>query len=432
MNSKLKLLNRRESLLGSSVPIFYEDPVHIVKGQGVWLWDKSGKKYLDCYNNVPHVGHCHPKVVEAIYQQASTLNTHTRYLHEGILDYTEHLSSKFSNNLSSAIMVCSGSEANDVALRMAQVLTGNRGIICTDNTYHGNTALVSQIGSRTEPIGGYGEFVSHIPSPVGLETCYEKTDPMENEKLAKVTQEKIDAFQASGVGLACLIICPFFANEGFPTLQKGFLNPIIDRVRKAGGIVIADEVQPGFGRVGNTWWGHQLIGFQPDIVTLGKPMGNGYPVAAVVSSKDIIGSFRKRFRYFNTFGGNPVAMAAAQATLQVIEEENLVEHAFTIGQGALSKLKDLVAKYECLGVARGSGLFLGAEVCDREGNPDATTARLIVNAMRERGVLLNFLGRHSSILKIRPPLPIQNTEIDILINTLEEVLEDLATNQNKS
>lgn len=428
MLSNSKLLFRRERLLGTNVPTFYDDPVHIVKGQGVWLWDSSGKKYLDCYNNVPHVGHCHPKVVEAISQQASTLNTHTRYLHEGILDYTEHLATKFSKNLSSAVMVCSGSEANDIALRMAQVLSGNQGIICTDNTYHGNTALVSQIGSRTEPIGGYGDFVSHIPSPIGSDTCYEKTDPLENEKLAEITQEKIDAFQASGVGLACLIICPFFANEGFPTLKKGFLDPIIARVRKAGGLVIADEVQPGFGRVGNTWWGHQLLGIKPDIVTLGKPMGNGYPIAAVVSSKENIGVFRKRFRYFNTFGGNPVAMAAAQSTLNVIEEENLVNHAFTVGRRALDKLKELVAKYECLGVARGSGLFFGAEVCDQEGNPDATTARLIVNAMRERGVLINSLGRHNSILKIRPPLPIKNTEIDLLINTLDDVLATLEKN----
>ena len=428
MKLHTKLLDRRDRLLGSSIPTFYEKPVHIVKGQGVWLWDKAGKKYLDCYNNVPHVGHCHPRVVEAITKQAARLNTHTRYLHEGILDYTEHLTSKFSKNLSSAIMVCSGSEANDVALRMAQVLTGNQGIICTDNTYHGNTALVSQIGSRTEPIGGYGDFVKHIPSPVGLATCYEKTDHLENEKLAEITQEKIATFQASGVGLACLIICPFFANEGFPTLQKGFLDPIIARVRKAGGLVIADEVQPGFGRVGNSWWGHELIGIQPDIVTLGKPMGNGYPVAAVVSSKDNIGVFRKRFRYFNTFGGNPVAMAAAQATLNVIEEENLIEHASIVGQRSLSKLMDLVAKHESLGVARGSGLFFGAEVCDQDGKPDAKTTWQIVNSMREKGVLINSLGRHKSILKIRPPLPIDNAEIDILTNTLEEVLADLEKN----
>lgn len=430
MVSNSNLLNRRELLLGPDIPTFYEDPVHIVKGKGVWLWDSSGKKYLDCYNNVPHVGHCHPKVVEAITRQASTLNTHTRYLHEGILDYVEHLSSKFSENLSSAIMACSGSEANDVALRMAQVLTGNKGIICTDNTYHGNTSLVSQIGSRTEPIGGYSDFISHIPSPIGSKTSYDEIDPLEPEKLASIVQERIDAFDESGVGLACLIICPFFANEGFPTLGKGFLDPLINKIRKAGGLIIADEVQPGFGRVGNSWWGHQLIEFEPDIVTLGKPMGNGYPVAAVVSSSEIIGAFRKRFRYFNTFGGNPVAMAAAQATLSVIEEENLVKHASTVGQRALLKLDDLVARYECLGVARGSGLFFGTEVCDKEGNPDATTARLIVNSMREKGVLINSLGRFNSILKIRPPLPIEDSEIDILMSTLEEVLDSLEANKN--
>lgn len=430
MDTQENLLARRQHLLGPSVPTFYDDPVHIVKSKGVWLWDGAGQKYLDCYNNVPHVGHCHPKVVEAITRQASTLNTHTRYLHEGILDYVENLTSMFAENLTSAIMVCSGSEANDVALRMAQVMTGKRGIICTDNTYHGNTALVSQIGSRTEPIGGYSDFVSHIPSPVGSETCYEHSDPLEPQKLAAIVQQKIDAFEESGVGLACLIICPYFANEGFPTLNKGFLDPLIDRVRKAGGLIIADEVQPGFGRVGNTWWGHEMIGIQPDIVTLGKPMGNGFPVAAVVASQETVGGFRKRFKYFNTFGGNPVAMAAAQATLAVIEEEGLVNHAYTIGHIALNRLKDLVAKYDCLGQARGSGLFFGAEVRDQKGNPDPETTRMIVNAMRKKGVLINSLGKHQSLLKIRPPLPINIAEIDFLINSLEEVLVDLEKYRN--
>lgn len=430
METHSTLLERRTNLLGPSVPTFYEDPVHIVRGKGVWLWDNSGKKYLDCYNNVPHVGHCHPKVVEAIYNQSSTLNTHTRYLHEGILDYVDHLTSKFSEKFTSAIIACSGSEANDVALRMAQVISGNKGILCTDNTYHGNTSLVSQIGSRTEPIGGYSNTISQIPSPVGTKTCFDKIDENENEKLAGIVQEKIDAFQESGVGLACLIICPFFANEGFPTLHKGFLEPIIAKVRSAGGLVIADEVQPGFGRVGNNWWGHQLIGFEPDIITLGKPMGNGYPVAAIVSSNENIGIFRKRFSYFNTFGGNPVAMAAAQSTLKVIEEENLVQHAYTVGQRALHKLNNLVSKYDCLGVTRGSGLFFGAEVCDREDNPDAHMTKLIVNSMREKGVLINSLGRHKSILKIRPPLSIENQEIDLLINTLDDVLDSLARNHD--
>lgn len=257
MSDNQALLARRERLLGRNVSTFYEEPVHLVRGEGVWLYDADGRKYLDCYNNVPHVGHCNPRVVEAICRQASTLNTHTRYLHEGILNYVERLTSTFDESLDAAIMTCTGSEANDVALRMAQAVTGKTGVIATDFTYHGNTTAVSQLSTRMPPIGGYGDHVRHVPAPDGYRPLGGEGGAAFAAAWAAKVEEAIESLKRSPHGFSALIICPFFANEGFPDLPKDFLQPAIAAVRKAGGLVIADEVQPGFGRTGTHMWGHQ-------------------------------------------------------------------------------------------------------------------------------------------------------------------------------
>ena len=426
MPASENLLRRRRELLGPGVPTFYADPVHIVRGKGAWLWDNQGKRYLDCYNNVAHVGHCHPKVVEAIAKQAATLNTHTRYLHTGILDYVENLVGRFADPLSSAVMVCSGSEANDVALRMAREVTGKTGIIATDNTYHGNTALVSQLGSRIPPVGGYAPEIRRVPAPIGQVTSTGKTDPEESEGFAKAIAEAIDDLNEKGFGLAALILCPFFANEGFPAVEIGFLSPALKHVRKAGALTIADEVQPGFGRLGSHFWGHERSGFQPDIVTLGKPMANGHPVAAVVTTSEILSEFRQAYSYFNTFGGNPVSMAAAAATLAVIDDEGLVERARETGTFARNCLVDISGRHAALRSVRGTGLFFGAEILDREGNADRERAAALVEAMRKEGVLLNVTGRHRNVLKIRPPLAIGKSEVELLIEKLDRVLASLS------
>ena len=298
------LIARREAVLGPNVPTFYKKPLHLIKGEGVWAWDHMGNKYLDCYNNVPHVGHCHPHVVAAITKQAKTLNTHTRYLHDGIIDYAERLTAKFQPQLDQVIMVCSGSEANDIALRMAQAVTGKTGIISTDNTYHGNTMAVSQLSSRKPPIGGYAANVRHVPAPDTLRpvggTAYGQA-----QAFAREIQTAIDDLEASGHGFSGFLFCPTFANEGLPDLPKNFMLPAAKVIHAAGGILISDEVQPGFGRSGDTWWGHDWLGLSPDVVTLGKPMANGHPVAAVVAKAEVMAAFRNAFGYFNTFGGNP-------------------------------------------------------------------------------------------------------------------------------
>ena len=417
-----EILLRRNKLLGENFPTFYEKPVHIVKGEGVWLYGADGKKYLDCYNNVPHVGHCHPKVVEAIAKQAKTLNTHTRYLHEGILDYGESLCSKFSKELDQLVMVCTGSEANDIALRMAQAVTGKSGFIATDNTYHGNTELVSQLSARRPPIGGYKDNIRLVPSPESINPLG-GTYESQIDLFAKNISIAIDELEKDGFGFAGFMFCPIFANEGFPTVKPGFLDKTIEVIRKAGGLLLCDEVQPGFGRIGTHWWGHEWLGFEPDVVTLGKPMANGHPVGAVVTCKDVMDSFRSAFGYFNTFGGNPVSCAAASATLQVIEEESLIENAKIVGEYSLKKLNNI--SNHLIGDVRGNGLFFGVEFVDSTGKPATKFTARVVEEMQQHGILLNSIGRYRNTLKMRPPMPFSKENSDQAIDTLEFVLEKL-------
>ena len=418
-----ELIERRAHLLGPNVSTFYEEPVHIVKGEGVWLWDADGQKYLDCYNNVPHVGHCNERVLKALYDQASTLNTHSRYLHETMLDYVERLTSTFDEPLDTAIMTCTGSEANDIALRMAEAMTGKRGIVATDATYHGNTTLVSHLSKSNVPEVGFGmgDYVRHVEAP----DSYRIDDPDGTRFAAKV-QEAIDDLEKTEIGFAALIVCPMFLNEGFPTQKEGWLRPAAEVARKAGGLLICDEVQSGFARSGSHFWAHQKQGVIPDIVTMGKPMGNGHPVAGLVTSAEIMARFRNAFRYFNTFGGNPVSSAVALAVLEEIEEQNLQQNAAKIGRLAHERLSQMAEKYEIIGDVRQAGMVFGAEfVLDRATKePAPKFADMVVNAMRDRGILLSKLGRHKNTLKIRPPMPFNEDNLGLLMDTLDDVMAE--------
>lgn len=417
------LIARRRALLGPNVSTFYDDPVHIVRGEDVWMWDAEGRRYLDCYNNVPHVGHCNPRVVQAICRQAATLNTHTRYLHEGILDYVERLTATYDDPLKTAILTCTGSEANDIALRMAEAMTGKRGIIATDATYHGNTTLVSHLSKSNVPEVGFGlgQYVRHVEAP----DSYRIPDP-DGQRFAARVQAAIDDLDRDGIGFAALIVCPLFLNEGFPAQAEGWLRPAAEAVRRAGGLLICDEVQAGFGRCGSHFWGHQKQGVIPDIVTMGKPMGNGHPVAGLVTRPEIMARFRGSFRYFNTFGGNPVSCAAAMAVLEELQEKNLQANAARIGRLAHERLSDLARRYEVIGDVRQSGMVFGAEfVLDRDSKaPAAAYADRVVNRMRQRGIILSKLGRHKNTLKIRPPMPFGEDHLDLLMTTLDAVLAE--------
>lgn len=416
------LLNRRDRLLGPNVPTFYRTPVHIVKGQGVWLWDADGKRYLDCYNNVAHVGHCHPKVVEAICAQAGILNTHTRYLHDFVLDYIERLTEKLNHGISQAIMVCTGSEANDIALRMAHAMTGKTGIIATDNTYHGNTTAVSQLSSRRPPIGGRAPNIRLVPSPDSLRPVG-GTREGQSQAFAAHVAAAIKDLESTGYGFSGILFCPMFANEGLPDLEVGFMDPTIAAVRAAGGIVISDEVQPGFGRAGSHFWGHDKMGFSPDVVTVGKPMANGHPVGAVLATPKVMAAFRNAFGYFNTFGGNPVSSAACLAVLDVIETEGLQQNAAKVSAHVLQRMQAL--RHPLLAQVRANGMFFGAEfVLDDAMTPATDFCADIVENLVQRGFILNRIGRAQNTLKIRPPMPFSIENADTLLDAIEAVLRE--------
>jgi 4-aminobutyrate aminotransferase-like enzyme len=427
MLSDDELLERRQRVLGRNAPLFYERPVHLVKGKGVWVTDADGRDYLDVYNNVPCVGHCHPHVVEAIATQAGILNIHTRYLHETVVRYAERLTATFDPSLNAATFTCSGTESNELALRMARFRTGGEGIIVSDFTYHGNSRAVAAL-TTCFPVGEpFPDFARAVPVP----DPYRDRQGMSDEELSDVFAAKVaDAvasLQAAGIKVAALLMDTLFANEGLPELVPSYAAKAVEIVRKAGGMFICDEVQAGFGRTADAMWGHQLNGVVPDIVTLGKPMGNGHPLGGVVASSDLIDAFGAVSNYFNTFGGNPVSTAAGMAVLDVLEGEKLLEKAQVTGAYVRAGLERLKDKHAIIGNVRGSGLFFGMELVhgDAGRSPATAESKRLINLMRDRGVLISRIGRHDNILKMRPPMVFAKEHADILLSTLDDALQAL-------
>jgi 4-aminobutyrate aminotransferase-like enzyme len=427
MTSIDALLERRYRVLGRNSPLFYERPLNLVRGEGVWLFDEAGRRYLDAYNNVPHVGHCHPHVVQAIARQAATLNTHTRYLHEGIVAYAERLTATFDSSLSMLMLACSGSEANELALRIANVTTGGEGIICTNFAYHGNTRAVAQISTVFPPPEGFGPHIRAIAPPDSYRGLRGLTGPALEDAYVEEVRAAIDSLQAKGISLAAMLICTLFSSEGLPNVPPGFMRRAVDLVHAAGGLYIADEVQGGFGRTGRQMWGHEQYGVVPDLVTLGKPMGNGHPVSGVVGQADLIREFGGKVMYFNTFGGNPVSCAAANAVLDVIENEKLQEHACIVGDYVMAGLERLARRHSIIGEARGKGMFFAVDLVrdHKTREPAGAEAKRVINTMRDRGVLISRIGPHDNILKIRPPMPFTKENADVLLATLDDVLAGL-------
>ena len=424
------LLQRRFDILGKRAPLFYDDPLHIVRGEGVWLYDSDGRKYLDAYNNVAHVGHCHPRVVDAICRQASTLNTSTRYLHETIVCYAERLAATFSQPDMMVMFCCSGSEANELALRMARECSGGMGVISTANSYHGNTAAVSQVSSLLSPPERRGKQTRTIPV---IDPYRDRAGPDDAALVDAYCTEvgkAIDGFEGDGQRFAGMILCSGLSAEGLPDMPKGYMRRVAEQVREAGGFFIADEVQGGFGRFGSHFWGHQVQGVVPDIVTLGKPMGNGHPMAAVIARRHIVERFTEMNpMYFNTFAGNPVSCAAGMAVMDVIEDEGLTGNARATGDYVLTQLHGLAGRHPVIGDVRGRGLFFAVElVRDCESKvPAPDAAKAVINAMRDAGVLISRIGPFDNILKIRPPMPFSRDNADQLIETLNRVLSLLST-----
>ena len=421
-----ELFARRERLLGAGAPLFYKEPVNIVRGEGVWLFDADGRRYLDMYNNVPCVGHCHPHVVEAMRKQASTLNVHSRYLHEGVLDYAERLTNLHADSITSVVFTCTGTEANEVALSMARTATGGRGIICTDAAYHGNSAEVGKLTRVSHNAGAPDDAVWAIPFPQQYRPLKEGAAPAElTELYLAEVQAAIDGFNARGIPLAGMLVCSILANEGLPDLPPNFMPLAAEMVRKAGGVFIADEVQAGFCRSGQ-WWGYEVTDFVPDIVVMGKPMGNGMPLAGVAASKELVDIFRRQKRYFNTFASSPLQAAAGTAVIDVIESEGLRESVAQVGNYLLSELGKLQARCESMGDVRGHGLFIGIEwVSDRAAKiPDSDGAAVIVNRLKEKGFLISNAGALGNVLKIRPPLVFKQEHADLFLSAFDEMIPE--------
>ena len=412
------LVARRTRALGPAYRLFYETPVHLVRGAGVWLYDTEGHAYLDAYNNVASVGHCHPDVIAATTQQSAIFASHTRYLHDGVLDYAEALLATHAPALSNAMFTCTGSEANDLAFRIARAHTGGTGFIVTENAYHGVSYAIAGMSPSLGPGVDLGSDIRTIPAP----------DPQRlsgnpGVAFAAGVQAAIDDMGRHGIRPAGLIVDTIFSSDGIFADPPGFLAPAVAAIRAAGGVFIADEVQAGFGRTGDAMWGYQRHGLIPDIATMGKPMGNGYPVAGLVVQPGVVAAFGAKSRYFNTFGGNAVAAATAMAVLRVVQEEGLQENAHKVGAYFAANLRNLAKSHPCIGDIRAAGLFIGVDIIDGDPlTPDAAKTARIVNGMRQARVLISSSGPRSNVLKIRPPLVFSLANVDYFIERLVGVL----------
>jgi 4-aminobutyrate aminotransferase-like enzyme len=410
------LIRRRAASLGPGYRLFYREPVTVVRGRGAHLFDEEGNDFLDAYNNVPCVGHCHPHVVDAAHRQMQTVNTNTRYVQESLVSYAERLLGLFPAELGRVSFACTGSEANDLALRVARFHTGNEGVIVTEGAYHGLTSAVAEMSPSLGTGSPLGPHVRTVAAP---DVRNAPRGDIEAYVRAEI-RRAIAGLHRHGYGLAAFFGDSIFSSDGVFADPAGFLRPIIEEVHAAGGVYVADEVQPGFGRLGEDWWGFSRHGIVPDMVTLGKPMGNGLPISAVVFRPELTERFDREVRYFNTFGGSSVPIAAANAVLDVLLEEQLREQAGEVGAAMLAGVREILGPRGALAEARGAGLFIGAEFVDDLGTPAPDIASAIVNDLRARRVLVSASGPHGNVLKIRPPLAFDTADLDRFLETLKQ------------
>lgn len=424
-----EILRQRQARLGPSLSVSYRRPLKIVRGYKQYLYDQDGQAYLDSVNNVPQVGHSHPRVVRAIQSQMAVLNTNTRYLHDNIVEYARRLSQTLPQPLGVFFFVNSGSEANDLALRLAWAYTGRREVIVVDGAYHGNLSSLVEISPyKFDGPGGRGAppHVKKVVVPDVFRGPFRRPDPEAGRKYAQSVEEVIEGLRLQGFSPAAFIAESLMSCAGQIVLPDGYLRSVYRAVRAAGGVCIADEVQVGFGRVGTHFWGFETQGVVPDIVTLGKPMGNGHPLGAVITTPEIAASFRTGMEYFNTYGGNPVSCAAGLAVLDVIRDEGLQANALAVGNRLRTGLEMLKGRYPLLGDVRGLGLFLGLElVRDRRTlEPADVEASYIVERMRDKRVLASTDGLYRNVIKVKPPLIYTKDNADTFLGKLEEVLQE--------
>ena len=418
-----ELVARRRRTFGPTSMLFYKRPLNLVRGEGAWLYDADGTRYLDAYNNVPSVGHCNPRVTEAVARQMATLNTHTRYLYDIVYTYAERLLATMPAEISNIVFTCTGSESVDLGLRIARTVTGGTGFIATENAYHGNTTTATEVSPSSANGEEPNPHITFVPAPDTYRNGQE-AGALFNASVARAIAD----MQAKGIRFAGMIADSIFSSDGVYPGVPGFLARAVATVHAAGGLYIADEVQPGFGRTGAAMWGVQRHSIVPDIVVMGKPMGNGYPVGGVAVKSALLEAFGSKSGYFNTFGGSPVASAAGLAVLDAIAEDRLQDGARDTGAYLLEQLKSMSRAHPQVGDVRGAGLYLAVEfVADKtkrtsNNTPNKEAAVNGVNAMRDLNILIGTAGLHGNIWKIRPPLCFDRSHADIFLEGFGKVL----------
>jgi 4-aminobutyrate aminotransferase-like enzyme len=423
-NSQQTLILRRKKLLGPDLSLSYQNPLHLIRGEDVWLYDTDGRAYLDAYNNVAHVGHCHPDVVTAISRQAGLLNTNTRYLHDAVVDLSEHLTATLPAGLDVCFFVNSGSEANDIAWQMAKTVTGNTGLLVLEDAYHGiSEATFAMSTSEYDPTKRL-DYVEALESPDSYRGRLRGDGAEIGNGYAQGCDQALASLAGRGHQPAALIVDSGTSSSGILDLPAGYLPSIAKKIQAAGGLYIADEVQVGLGRPGSHFWGFETHGAQPDIVTIGKPIGNGHPIGIVVTSRKILAEFNSDVPFFSTFGGNPVSAAAGLEVLKVIARQNLQQNADETSVYLKQRIKDLAKRETLIGDVRGTGLLIGIDlVLDRTTRqPAAVIANQVYNHMRDNGVLIGTAGPHGNVLKIRPPITFSKSHADQLVTALDNAL----------
>ena len=425
MSDRNRLQKLRKKYLSQSFSLSYNEPLHLVRGRGQYLYDSKGNEYLDAVNNIQHVGHSHPKVTEAANEQFKKLNTNTRYLDKTILDYARALTDKLPSNLNKCYFTNSGSESNDLALRIARNHSNSKETIVLEGAYHGHvTSLIEISPYKHNGPGGKGppEYVHVVPMPDPFRGIYRGQSS--GLKYAAEVKTILDEIRSNDKRVSAFIFEPILGCGGQIIPPNDFLSSSFKMVRDNNGVCIADEVQVGFGRMGESFWGFETQNIVPDIVTLGKSIGNGHPLSVVVTSEDLSNEFNNGMEYFNSFGGNPVSCAIGHAVLKVIEEEELQKNAFRVGNELKTLLNEVKSVHDIIGDVRGKGLFLGIEIIrDLETlEPDKQVTHKIVNEMRNRKILLSSDGPDHNVIKVKPPMVFNSSNALFLVETLDKVL----------
>ncbi len=424
----LDLVARRRATLGPTYQNFYDQPLHLVRGSGTRLWDATGREYLDCYNNVVSVGHCHPHVVKALSEQAETLNTHTRYLHAGIVELGEMLVERLPGAIDTCIFTCTGSEANDLAVQIARQITGQQGVVVTEASYHGVSELTRRLSTASYPAESRPDWLAVIEPPNLYRGPFGRDDAEAGHKYLQLAIEELDRLEQRGFKPAAVMIDLVWDSNGPLAPPADYVLGLCAEVRKRGGLIIADEVQSGYCRTGQHWWCCDTYGFEPDLLTCGKPMGAGHPLALMSTRREIALEYSKQAHYFNTFGGNPVSAAVGRAVIEVIEGEQLLANARDTGAYLEAGLRELMTRQPLIGDVQGRGLFWGLDmVVDRETREPLSPQQLrhLGSLIVDEGVITGTSGRFDQILKLRPPLPFSRADADLTIAAIDAALDKM-------